>query len=132
MTPLYSVSWTTWDQCYQHDVDAEGVIALLEELARSQGDPPVMVEVAPHESHGQALTIGLGSPETVLTYQDSLDPPYFASLGETGGPAVMYCWGRQWSEYPGENVVSLNDGMAAVREFLTSRRRPEMLSWEQL
>ncbi|MCB9764042.1 MAG: hypothetical protein H6739_30000 [Alphaproteobacteria bacterium] len=129
---MFRIAWTTWTRSFDHKVSADEAMRLVRDLSDTQSDPPVMVEVA-HIGHPErAFTIGLGRTDTVLTYQESVDPPYFISKGVSESDVVMYCWGNEWTEYLGRNVVPLEVGFAALREFLVGPARPTSVPWESL
>lgn len=94
--------------------------------------PSTMLEVFNIDTR-RSLAIGLGRDRTVVTYQDSLEPPYFISLGnaeEKGVETFMY--GGEPTEYHAANLVSLACGFGALGEFFCCDRRPETCRWEQL
>src|SRR5438552_2853252 len=103
---MLKATWTDWDTAYEQDVSAwNEADALLDKLAL-QTDPPRLVEFYDPAS-GRALAIGVGRDSTVLTYQDSLDPPYFLSLGDPLTKGVeWFCYGNERTEYMAKNLVS--------------------------
>ena len=130
---MFKITWTTWTESFDREVRSEEVAALLRDLSITHSDPPVMVEVSPVEGPpGRAFTIGIGREDTVLTFQDSADPPYLISMGDSDSDVVMFCWGNEWTEYLGRNVVPLDAGYAALREFLADTGRPTCVQWEAL
>jgi hypothetical protein len=129
---MFKIAWTTWTESFKHDVNAEEVMSVVEGIRAADPEPPVMVEISHTDCPGRAFTIGLGRADTVVTYQESVDPPYFISKGESVSDVVMFCWGNEWTEYLGRNVVPLDVGLAALRQFLAEAGRPTAVPWETL
>ncbi len=127
------VWWTEHDEVKSaHLADAGEALALYDELVVRVISRPSMVEFA-SGSPGCALAIGAGATETVVTFQSSLDPPYFISAGEASKT------GDVWFEYSGEataysasNVIPAADGRHALVEYLHDSRRPSAIDWERL
>ncbi len=70
---------------------------------------------------------------SVLTFQKSLDPPYFISLGDVGREGVeWFCYAGERTEYLASNLISLDVAMAALKHFVDFRTKPECVEWEQL
>jgi hypothetical protein len=126
--------WTDIEQAHEitiHSIE-EGV-RLVEELeTRSGTHAPPMVEFSSTESE-TSLSIGVGRDGTVVTFNESLDPPYYISLGDLTRTGVKtFCWGKQETEYLARNIVSAPEGKTALAHFLTHLNRPPNLRWEKL
>ena len=82
---------------------------------------------------GQSLALGIGLNSTVVTYQESLDPPYFISLGDKEALGTeWFRYGGEETEYLARNLVSTNKGMDALKQFVINRMQPGNLEWERL
>jgi hypothetical protein len=124
--------WSDWAASYEREVNsAEDAMLLLQEIQRSLR-VPTMVEFA-EQGSGRSCAIGLGREFTVITYQHSLDPPYFISRGNNGAIGqVWFCYGQERTEYTSRNVVSLLSGWSIVRSFFDAPGRPDGIEWEML
>jgi hypothetical protein len=128
--------WTTASGVVEMTVHTpEEVLALLEQL-ESAGCSPTMFEVSLPET-GEALAIGVGADASVVTYQHSLDPPYFISLKEIPvrpgeAECVSFVYGGEATEYAGINVVPYGTARAALASFVANLGKPSGLQWEQL
>jgi len=105
---------------------------LIRDLQRSNINPPAMVEFfEPHS--GKALSIGVGRITTVVTFQESLDPPYYISLGHLRRDGITsFCAGNEDTEFLNQNVIPFSLGMGALKSFVVTRERPSNIEWECL
>ena len=128
----FTADWTTWDNAERFEVTSWQEARSLIERVGSQADPPCLVEFYNSDS-GQSLGLGVGRDFTVVTYQDSLDPPYFISLGnkERSG-TEWFCYGNEQTEYLAMNLVPMDQGIAALKHFVENRTQPENIAWERL
>lgn len=124
--------WSDWDQTYENVVaSSDEAIRLLNKLSKSLLVPAI-VEFW-DDSTKRSIGIGVGREKTVLTYQDSLEPPYFISSGVAkSSDTIWFCYGQEESEYMESNEVPLTDGWNAVKSFFEKSGRPANLSWEAL
>ncbi len=131
MDPL-TVEWTTWDVGKHAEIERwEEAADLLEEVV-SQVGPPCLMEFFVKAS-GQSLGLGVGRELTVVTYQDSLDRPYFISQGDKGSHGTeWFCYGNERTEYLARNLAPTDQGMAALKHFVEIRTRPKNVDWERL
>lgn len=125
------VVWSTWNANHEHEIiswnDAKGV---LENIAL-QADPPCLVEFY-DPACGRSLGLGVGRSLTVLTYQDSLDPPYFISLGDPArGGVEWFCYGNERTEYMAKNLIPYDQGVDVLRFFIEYNSRSDSIVWEQ-
>lgn len=107
-------------------------LALLE--AENMG--PVMVMIWMPE--GPSLTFGVGHPVSLVNYEEDIDPPYYAAVGNLKNfwPAeddYLFSSSGQMSGAPKQNYVSASSALQAAEEFLrTNGSRPCCLNWEEL
>jgi hypothetical protein len=127
-----AVEWTTWDNTGRAEVKSwQEAEALLERIGL-QVEPPCLVEFYAPDS-GQSLGLGIGRKMTVVTFQATLDPPYFVSLGDKDRSGTeWFCYGNEQTEYLAKNLVPMDQGLAALKHFVESRTQPENLAWERL
>jgi Immunity protein Imm1 len=127
-----AVSWTNWDREERCEINTWEESDAMIKRATSQEETPFLIEFFSPDS-GQSLGLGIGRELTVVTYQDSLDPPYFISLGnkESFG-TEWFCYGKEQTEYLARNLVPMNQGLAALKHFVLSRTQPGNLVWERL
>jgi hypothetical protein len=126
------VEWTDRNNLCSKEVDtAHEALELLTEIAKSISAPS-MVEFF-NESTGRSVAVGVGRSKTVITYQDSIDPPYYISLGNKKQDfLVNFNYGNEESEYLGRNLVDFSFAIDAVRDFFVSKTRYEGIDWEKL
>jgi hypothetical protein len=85
------------------------------------------------DSSGRSIAIGVGRRQTVVTYQDSLDPPYYISQGDSGNEVpVTFQYGGEETEYLGQNIVDLHPAMNALQDFFGSSSLYAGIEWERL
>jgi hypothetical protein len=132
LKPL-TVEWTTWDNAELIEVTSWQEAESLIERVGSQADhPPCLVEFYNSDT-GQSLGLGVGRTLTVVTYQDSLNPPYFISLGNKERVGTeWFCYGNEETEYLATNLVPMDQGKTALKHFVENRTQPENLAWERL
>ncbi len=131
MKPL-TVEWSTVDNVERSEIENWAEANALIERAASQSGHPFIMEFFSTDS-GQSLGLGIGRNSTVVTYQDSLDPPYFISLGDKEAPGTeCFRYGGEETEYLARNLVSTSRGMDALEQFVINRMRPGNLEWERL
>jgi len=131
MNPLV-VEWTTFDDAERSEIKTWEDANVLLERAASQSVPPFIIEFFSPDS-GQSLGLGIGRKVTVVTYQDSLDPPYFISLGNKEAIGTeWFCYGKEQTEYLARNLVAMNEGLEALKQFVINRMQPGNLAWERL
>lgn len=110
-----------------------GLDMVLDKLTVQARDAPFIVNV--ELANGDSLGIGLGTDETILSFTaGSLEAPYFASLGadEQVEPLIEFTVGGQWTEFPRRNVVPLEEGRQAMREFVTTGQLSDAVRWEEV
>jgi hypothetical protein len=128
----YTATWS--ESASNREVAIDEYVDLLKVLDQigSRPDPATLLEVYENDTR-RAIGIGLGKDRTIVTYQDSLDPPYFISIGNSQEEGVeTFLYGGEPTEYLAANLVTLARGYGALREFFESGTRPTACSWEQL
>ena len=133
MTGHLIVEWWTYGDGHHKTTVATADDA--DELFVSVDDDPsagaVLIEF--YEDGGRSMTVGAGRTRPVLNYQEPLDPPYFASLGDDeSGEDTDFSYGGHFSEFRSINLVDKAAARRALREFVETRRRPSKIRWEQL
>jgi len=104
---------------------------LVDELEKTVNIPTI-IEFWDNDTK-RALGMGLGRKTTILTYQDSLDPPYYISLGNAKAEGTFwFCYGQEESEYSLSNEVEYKKGLEAIKLFFEKTGRPNNISWEKL
>jgi hypothetical protein len=95
--------------------------------------PGTVVEVMPASAE-RSMSIALGGDETVLTYEETAEPPYWISLGDRSraGTTPLYVHGGQGIDHLARNLVPLRIGLAALGAFLEGGHRPSWIDWEKL
>jgi hypothetical protein len=83
-------------------------------------------------SDGPSLGYAVGRNKTVLTFQGSLDPPYYVSLTNSADADMWFYYAKEYTEYPGANMISHDDAERALREFFETKRLPSAIRWEKL
>ncbi len=111
----------------QEELDAK-----LDELERAarKGEPLIAELVEPRAG---TLGIGLGRDVSVACFNRADgEPPYLISAGDSAladHRFLVFFYAGTWSEYPPETAIHPAAARDAMREFLRTRRRPQLLSW---
>ncbi len=84
---------------------------------------------------GGFLSLVVGGQETVLAFQEDLDPPYYASKGaaEAEQP-ILECFMHfeHHTEFSRNTVIASADGERAAFEFFETRRKPQCIRWQEV
>ncbi len=100
---------------------------------RSEADvhAPLIVELFLDD--GASLSIGLGQPLSVANYVPaSLDPPYLQSVADSSGANELAFYYRgDYSEFPPESGIPVEEALAGLRHFLETGRLPENIKWQE-
>ena len=129
---MFRMVWTDQAQAYERDVASPAEITEFLATFKTKMVEPTMVEFFKPET-GLALAIGLGRAESVVTFQNSLDPPYYISLGDPTREGIVTFWyGDDLNEYLSRNEVPTEEAEKALLYFLENTARPPNLHWEQL
>jgi len=130
----FKVVWTDVENVFEKVIgnQAEGLQLIQQvELPKAAAIPPMIEFSVPDRE--MSLTLGVGRSDTVLTFNESLEPPYFISLGNSAEIGVItFCWGNQETEYLKRNSVPFAKGLEALSFFLNHLSRPPNLDWERL
>ena len=126
-------TWTEDDVVHESILaDGDEAATLFDQLTVRLVAAPSMVEVA-MDGSGCALAIGAGRPETVVTYQSSLDPPYFISAGQPDRAGeIRFLYAGETTPYSAANAISVSDGRRALIEYVRDGGLPEGIEWERL
>jgi Immunity protein Imm1 len=129
-TPL-NVMWTDPQKVLERTINNVEQAIELTEMAYN-ADKPTMIEFSETET-GCSLAVGLGRKHTVVTYQESLDPPYYISLGDLNCDGVTSFWyAGEETEYLLQNTIPTEQGQQALAFFVINRARPTNINWEKL
>lgn len=108
------------------------LLAAAGQLAKSRD----MLAIVTLESEaGATLSIVVGGEETVLAFDGSFDPPYFASKGasdEKEPYLECYLHFDHHTEISRDHVVPFSVGEQAAYEFLETGVRPECVQWQEV
>jgi hypothetical protein len=129
--PELTALWTSWDAYEEVTVRSrQDARTLVDRTAKIE--PPALIEFC-EPNDGPSFGIGLGRSMTVLTFQETLDPPYFISLGDRQRDGVeWFCYGNERTEYLAANLISIEQGLAAVKHFVENGTKPQDCDWEML
>ena len=84
---------------------------------------------------GGQLSLVVGGDESVLSFQETLDPPYYASKGasEEDQPFMeCFLFFEHHTEFSRSAVISSAISEQAAFEFLETRRRPQCVQWQEV
>jgi Immunity protein Imm1 len=123
--------WSDANRAYSRDINtAAEAISLIEELGSSSLEPSI-VEFR-DDLVGLAFGYAVGRAKTTLTFQYTLDPPYYASKADRPSEDAWFWSGQQHTECPGENMISHHDAKQAVQEFFKTKKLPTIIDWGKL
>lgn len=124
--------WSDSSQEFTIEIEsAESMLMLLEKLS-VKIETPALVEIY-EPGVGRSIGVGVGRDISVVTYQDSNDPPYFISLGNDKSDAVIvFNYGKEETEYLMRNAIPFKSALLAVESFFRSTGRYEGIAWEKL
>ncbi len=99
------------------------------EATRTQ--PVIVYAVHPN---GDCLAIGLGLPDTILSFiPQSSKTPNLASTGHIAESGVIsfYTYDHH-SEFPRSQCIPLATGRSALREFFLTGKPPSQITWQEI
>ena len=103
-------------------------------ISRLEGeiDRPELINLS--GPYGRSLSIGIGSEESVASWHETLNPPYFASKGssEEAEPVLVLFYGGHWSECPRRHVVGRDAALEAAGIFVETGVRPDNIEWVEV
>lgn len=123
--------WTDSKSSYSREINSAAEAADLIKELRSSTLEPSMVQFR-DDSVGLCFGYGTGREKAVLTFQYTLDPPYYTSLADTPSPHMRFWYAQEYTEYPGWNMISHEDAEQALREFFVTKQLPSCIRWEKL
>ena len=128
----YKATWSDAEDSHEVPIATySDVLDVLDQIG-PQPSPAPILEVFEAETR-RAIGVGIGKNRTVITYQDSLDPPYFISQGNPNEDGIeTFVYGGESTEYLAVNLVNLARGFGALREFFETNGRPTTCAWETL
>ncbi len=92
--------------------------------------PLIVVVVSPS---GKNISLGLGRELTVVEFQASADPPYYASVrDEAARGLTTFEYDGEETEIEQRHLVPIDAARRAVTEFVKSNARPVGLRWEEV
>ena len=132
MVRRFIMSWTDWKGREEHVAnDLDTILDVIGRL-RDECDPPAMLLIW-EEGTQRELGVGLGRARTVITYQESADPPYFISAGDPNAKGKeWFCCNHEQTEYLAINLVSSDLIVPTVKAFVQAQARPPTVTWERL
>ncbi len=117
-----SVAWITqvrqlehWISRIEHEIARGELIALL-------------------GPYGRSLSIGIGSKDSVASWQEEVDPPYFASKGPSDDeePVLVLIYGGHWSEFARRHVIDRDSAVEAAKRYVQTGARPDNIEWVEV
>jgi len=126
---VYRLRWENHSVSFTSCEEVEEFLDRLEKEVL--GQVPVLVQIE-NESTRDTLKVGVGGPQSVLDYvPGSLDPPYYASLGDIGAQgSLMFRFQGEATEIPAKNAVARDLAREAVRFFCATGKRSPALEWD--
>jgi hypothetical protein len=126
-----------WTLAWGHDpqpVAVTGLAHLYELLSEAAKDARTSHTIAELVSpSGAELTIGLGRDRSIATFKASVDPPYFVSRGTgSADDLIVFFYGGHWSEFSGDDAISVEAATAALEEFYETGHQPTCIAWKEV
>jgi Immunity protein Imm1 len=122
-----------WDHNVVAVHSVEELDALLDRLTtEAKADLPFMVTLGLEDD--SSLSIGLGRPETVLSYiSPGVGPPHFMSRGEPRDDSPpKFLFSGEMTEYPPWSAVPTETAREALRDFFETGELPKRIAWEEI
>ncbi|MGE5144690.1 MAG: Imm1 family immunity protein [Acidobacteriota bacterium] len=87
-------------------------------------------------AHGHQVMLGLGLPQSFVQIQEAGDPeskPALLTVGDAAadGAVAFFLLGSQQTEVPRRNLIPAASAQRVARQFLTSGKVPEDVTWER-
>jgi hypothetical protein len=126
--------WTSTDDVFVRDVRSrEEGVQVARELQLRLVASPAIVEFGRLDDASPVLGVGLGSDRSVLTFQESLDPPYYISLDpDPRRGTTIFVYAQEPTEYAAQNSVPIDVALTGLEEFIETGHRPASVPWERL
>ena len=81
---------------------------------------------------GASCAVGLGRTRSVLTFMESIDPPYWTSQGSPGDSGtIVFFYDGHWTEFSNASTLSTERAIEALEEFFLTGERPGAVHWVQ-
>jgi len=123
MIKALKVNWGGEATTVTNVAELHAVIDRIRELAE-----PTMLFL--EAQSGDTLVVGLGSPESVLTFAEQ-DGSTFHSVGDTSRRGYLRFRTRDTvDDFHAEMAISESRAMEAALEFFETGRRPQGIKWE--
>jgi hypothetical protein len=128
---MWKIQWSSDDVACVNSI--RELDPLLDRLHEEHQDVQPILATVESTSNGDSLAIGLGRPQSVLTFvPGSGDPPYFSSVGDGEGDEVLeFSFMGDLSEIPVRNAVPIAVARQAMREFIETGALSKKVRWEQ-
>ena len=108
---------------------AQEALDLCADIEARQGFGRVLVGFT--SASGHFLAVGLGADDSCVVYWESVDPPYFQSLGTTApDDRIDFAYDGQQTELPGTVRIGRENALQALSEFMETGLRPGCIGWE--
>jgi hypothetical protein len=128
------ITWSAGTEVHEVEVSSFDEIVARFTSLESSIDEPTVVEVWDPESGASCSVLAGSAAGSVFTYQATLDPPYFISLGTAADTDCLIT-----ARHNGELIEYLERQLvpnAAVLPFLHTfwalRQRSEVVHWEEV
>lgn len=131
----WSVVWCDGVEVYERKgLDSQAVLGLILQIHENATTPKPVVEVFSIEDKQPSISIAMGGLEAVVTFESSIEPPYYISLGDSQRKGVTepFYHGNQVIEHLASNLVPWESARRVLEEFLRSQKRSSCIQWEQL
>ena len=122
----------TWENQSVSVATCEQVEQLLDRLEEGLAGEIAILVLIENESTHDTLKVGVGGSQSVLDYvPGSLEPPYYASLGDSEARgSLIFRFEGEATEIPAKNAVPRDLAREAVRFFCATGQRSPALQWE--
>lgn len=129
---MLNAIWSDGIVTHKVEVTSESdALALFNKIDRACEYSPCMVEF--FDDRGLAFAIGGGRELSVITFQESLDPPYYiSSSGGCDDETIDFNYGNEVTEYSQANAIPKKLAVAALRQFFADHKMPTNIAWENL
>lgn len=97
------------------------------------GEQPLLIDL--EHASGATLSVGLGAPRSVLTFQATADPPYLVSQGPgltTEAAGETFLRDGEPVEFESNESIAVELAVAAATDFMASGRLPMSIAWQEV
>ena len=107
-------------------------LALFDRVSGAVSLAPTMMAFSPAGSD-EELAIGVGQALSILTFQGSLDPPYYRSRGEADSQGdLWFIYAKENTRFPARDSVPIASARDALNEYLSTRTLPTVITWDEV